>query len=147
MSQRLQTKAFAAVAKHLSPAEQPRVAARALVGAFDASRFGTIVSRGVVPGVSGAVTDAVLNTTGKQVLVVTDQRVLFLSQTFWGGPGAELLTIVPRDLLTLVESKFGTVSVLRLAFASGTGVSLTFPRIDKSSAMALAAELQPTPQS
>jgi hypothetical protein len=105
-----------------------------------------VVSRGLVPGVSNAVTDLVLNSTGRQVVVVTDQRVLFLSQTAWGGPGAELLRIVPRDLLSLADSKFGLVSILRLAFASGDGVSLTFARIDKSSAVALAAELRATSQ-
>jgi hypothetical protein len=147
VSQRLQAKAFAAVATYLSAAEQPRVAARAMVGLLHASRFGTAVSRGLVPGVSDAVTDAALNSIGRQVVVVTDLRVLFLPQNFWGGPSAELLTIVPRELLTLAGSKFGFVSILRLVFASGGGVSLTFPRIDKRSAMSLAAELRPTPSS
>jgi hypothetical protein len=147
MGQRLQSKASAAVARHLSPGEQFRVAARALVGAFDASRLGTVVSRGIVPGVANTVTDIVQNTTGNQIVVVTDRRVLFLTQNFWGGPGDRLLMIVPRDLLSLAGSKFGTVSILRLEFAAGGGVSLTFPRIDKSSAVALAAELRATPQS
>jgi hypothetical protein len=141
MTQRFQAKVFAAVTRYLEPGEQPRVATRATVGRLDASRLGTALSRGVVPGVADAVTDAVHNSTGAQIVVVTDRRVLFLSRTFWGGPGDELLTIVPRDLLSLAESKFGTVSVVRLAFAGG-GVSLTFPRIDKAGAMALAAELR-----
>ncbi|NMO56160.1 hypothetical protein HH310_33905 [Actinoplanes sp. TBRC 11911] len=129
------------MARYLGSGEQPRVATRATVGAFDASRLATVLSRGIVPGIANAVTDAIHNSTGAQVVVATDQRVLFLSCTFWGGPGDELVTIVPRDLLSLAESKLGTVSVLRLSFAGG-GVSLTFPRIDKAGAVALAAELR-----
>ncbi|WP_433303765.1 hypothetical protein ACQP2F_12960 [Actinoplanes sp. CA-030573] len=142
MSRKFQEKAFAVAAAHLSPGEAPRVAARAMAGALDAGRLGTAVTRGVVPGVSGAVADVVLATTGKQVVVVTDRRVLFLSQTFWGGAGDRLLGSVRRELVSLAEAKFGAVSVLRLAFGPGGGVSLTFPRIDRSSAEALAAELR-----
>lgn len=142
MRKKFGEKAFAVAAGHLAPGEQPRVAARAMVGALDAGRLGTAVTRGAVPGLSGAVADVVLNTTGKQVVVVTDRRVLFLSQTFWGGAGGELLGSVPRELVSLAEAKFGAVSVLRLAFGPGGGVSLTFPRVDKSSAEALAAELR-----
>lgn len=141
MSNRLQTASFAAVEQYLLPGEQPRVAARAVVGTLDASRLGTAVSRGIVPGLSGAITDAVLNSTGKQVVVVTDQRVLFLSQNFWGGPGKQLLSVVPREMLSLKEAKFGVVSVLRLPFTSGSGASLTFPLADRASAKALAEEL------
>jgi hypothetical protein len=140
MTKRFQSQSAAVVAQYLLPGEEFRVGARAVVGALDASRLGTAVSRGIVPGVAGAVTDQVLKTTGKQVVVVTDQRVLFLSQTFWGGPGDQLLSIVPRDLLSLSEAKFGVVSVLRLAFAVG-GVSLTFPLIDRATAKVLATEL------
>jgi hypothetical protein len=142
----LRDKAFAAVAGHLRPGEQPRAAARAVVGELDASRLGTAVTRGVVPGLSGAVADVVLNTTGKQVVVVTDRSLLFLTQTFWGGPGDRLLGSIPRTQVSLAGSRFGAVSILRLAFAPGGGVSLTFPRIDRASAEALAAELGPKPR-
>ncbi|MEU4155373.1 hypothetical protein [Actinoplanes sp. NPDC026670] len=141
-----QSRTAAAVAGHLLPGEEFRVGARAVVGALDASRLGTAISRGIVPGVADTATDLVLKTTGKQVVAVTGQRVLFLSQTFWGGPGDELLMIVPRELLSLAEAKFGAVSVVRLAFAVG-GVSLTFPLIDRAMAMAkaLATELRTPP--
>jgi hypothetical protein len=36
----------------------------------------------------------------------------------------------------------GIVSVLRLAFAQGGGVSLTFPRVDKKNAESLAQAMQ-----
>ncbi|SFE90503.1 hypothetical protein SAMN05421541_104356 [Actinoplanes philippinensis] len=130
----------AAVAGHLLPGEQFRVGARAVVGNLTASRLGTALSRGIIPGVADAATDWALKTTGKQVVAVTDRRMLFFSQTFWGGPGDELLMIVPRELVSLAEAKFGVVSVVRVAFAVG-GVSLTFPLVDRGSAKALAAEL------
>jgi hypothetical protein len=47
----------------------------------------------------------------------------------------------------LAEVKMGVVSLLRLAFAAGEGVSLTFPRVDRKNAEALAAALPQAPVS
>jgi hypothetical protein len=80
----------------------------------------------------------------KQFVVVTNRRVIFLTQTFMGGPGKKILGEVPRAEVSLAEVKMGVVSLLRLAFAQGDGVSLTFPRVDKKNAESLAEALQQT---
>lgn len=46
--------------------------------------------------------------------------------------------------MALAEAKLGMVSVLRLAFAQGDGVSLTFPRVDKKNAESLAQAMRQT---
>jgi hypothetical protein len=70
--------------------------------------------------------------------------MIFLSQTFLGGPGKKVLGEVPREQVSLAEAKTGVVSLLRVAFgAGGDGVALTFPRVDKKNAESLAAALQP----
>ena len=139
MQQKLETRAFDQVA--LQPGEQPLVAARALIGAFSASRLGTAIKMGANGGLVGHA----LTAHKKQFVVVTDRRVVFLSQTFMGGPGKTVLGELPRGQVTLAEAKMGTISLLRLAFGNeGDGVSLTFPRIDKKNAEALAAALQQT---
>jgi hypothetical protein len=52
---------------------------------------------------------------------------------------------VPVEQVSLAETKLGMVTLLRLAFGTlGDGVSLTFPRIDKKNAEALAAALRQT---
>ncbi|MFI6268733.1 hypothetical protein [Micromonospora zamorensis] len=44
------------------------------------------------------------------------------------------------------DAEMGLVSLLRLAFGgAGDGVSLTFPRVDRKNAEALAAALAPVP--
>ena len=142
MNSKLQDRAFGLVADRLQPGEEPQVAVRALVGKLDASRFGTVVRRGAVAGLAGAAgaaVDAAVTAGGKQFVVVTDQRVFFLSQTFLGGPGKKVIGVMPRDEVTLADTKFGTVSVVRLAFVSGGGISLTFPRIDQAAAKQIAA--------
>jgi hypothetical protein len=81
---------------------------------------------------------------GGQHEVVTDRRLIFLPQTFFGGPGTGVLGEVPREHVTLAEAKFGIVSLLRLAFGdAGDGISLNFPRVDKKNAEALAAAFAP----
>jgi hypothetical protein len=52
---------------------------------------------------------------------------------------------VPRAEVSLAEVKMGVVSLLRLAFAQGDGVSLTFPRMDKKNAESLAEALRQAP--
>ncbi|WP_250038395.1 hypothetical protein [Paractinoplanes maris] len=68
-----------------------------------------------------------------------------MPQTFLGGPGKTLLGEIARDQVTPAETKLGLVSLLRLGFAAGEGVSLTFPRVDRKNAESLAAALQPAP--
>lgn len=145
MQRKLQTRAFERVAPTLQPGEQPLVAARAMVGAFSASRLGTVATQGVVLAGAGSVAANVLAATRKQFVVVTDRRVIFLPQTFLGGPGKTILGELPRAEVSLAEAKMGLVSLLRLAFAQGGGVSLTFPRVDKKNAEELAQALQQTP--
>jgi hypothetical protein len=71
-------------------------------------------------------------------------RLIFLAQTLLGGAGKKVIGEVPRDQIALAETKFATVSLVRIAFgAAGDGVALTFPRVDKKNAEALAAALQP----
>ncbi|MFG2051467.1 hypothetical protein ACGFIW_29045 [Micromonospora sp. NPDC048935] len=117
--------------------ERPITATRAMVGRFSAGRLGTVVSQGLIQAAAGA-TGAALARTKKQFLVLTDQRLIFLPQTFFGGPGTGVLGEVPREHVTLAEAKIGIVSLLRVAFGgAGDGVTLTFPRVDKKSAAAL----------
>lgn len=142
MQQKLQTRAFEHLAPVLHAGEQPLVATRAVVGAFSASRFGTVVAQGVVLGGIGSAASAILATSKKQFVVLTSHRVIFLSQTFLGGPGKQVIGELPREQVMLAEATMGLVSVLRLAFAQGDGVSLTFPRVDKKNAESLARALQ-----
>jgi hypothetical protein len=142
VQQKLQTRAFEHVAPILHAGERPLVATRAVVGAFSASRLGTVVAQGIVLGGAGSAAAAILATSKKQFVVLTDRRVIFLSQTFLGGPGKQVVGELPREQVMLAEATLGLVSVLRLAFAQGDGVSLTFPRVDKKNADALAQALQ-----
>ena len=72
--------------------------------------------------------------------------MIFLSQTFLGGPGKKVIGEVPRTALSLAEVKMGTVSLVRIAFGeAGDGVALTFPRVDKKNAQQLAEALQQSP--
>jgi hypothetical protein len=143
MQEKLQTRAFGIVAASLQDGEQPLAAARAMVGKFGASRIGTLARQSAVVVAVGAAGAAVTATGGKQFVVVTDRRVIFLNQTFMGGPGQKVIGQLARHQVSLAEAKFGTISVLRLAFADGEGVSLTFPRIDKKNAEQLVAALTP----
>jgi hypothetical protein len=69
--------------------------------------------------------------------------MIFLAQTFLGGPGKKVLGEVPREQISLAEAKLGMVSQLRVAFGTaGDGVAFTFPRVDKKNAESLAAALQ-----
>lgn len=141
MQQKLQTRAFEYVTPMLQPGEQPVVATRALVGKFSSGRLGAVATQSLIIEGAGAL-GAALSARRKQFVVLTDRRVIFLSQTFLGGPGKKVLGEVPRDQLALAEAKLGMVSLVRLAFgASGDGVALTFPRVDKRNAESLAAAL------
>jgi hypothetical protein len=143
VQEKLQTRAFEQVATVLQPGERPVAATRALVGKLSAGRLGAIVTQGVLLDTGGALLSATLVSKRKQFVVVTDRRVIFLSQTFLGGPGKQVLGEVSREHVTLAEVKMGVVSLVRLAFgAAGDGVSLTFPRVDKKNAQALAEALQ-----
>ncbi|WP_433553131.1 hypothetical protein ACQP08_07295 [Micromonospora zamorensis] len=145
MNQKLQARAFERVAPILKPGERPVTATRAMVGSFSASRLGTALTQGLIQAAAGA-TGAALARTKKQFIVLTDQRLIFLPQTFLGGPGTGVLGEVPREHVALAEAKMGLVSLLRLAFGgAGDGVSLTFPRVDRKNAEALAAALAPVP--
>jgi hypothetical protein len=143
--QKLQTRAFAVVAPILQAGEQPVVAARAMVGAFSASRFGTVFTHGVALAGGGSATASTLADTEKQFVVVTNRRVIFLPQTYLGGPGRKILGALPRTHVSLAEATMGFVSLLRLAFADGGGLSLTFPRQDKKNAESLAAAMRQVP--
>ena len=117
-------------------------AARATVGKFSSGRLGAVVSQALIVEGAGAL-GAALVTTRKQFVVVTDRRLIFLAQTFMGGPGKKVLGEVPRDRVSLAEEKMGIVSLLRISFgAPGDGVALTFPRVDKKNAESLAAALR-----
>ncbi|GAB3841804.1 hypothetical protein ACFPIJ_43510 [Dactylosporangium cerinum] len=145
MQQKLQTRAFEQVTPILHPGEQPLVATRAMVGKFSAGRLGAVVSQALVVEGAGML-GAALASTGKQFVVLTTHRMIFLSQTFLGGPGKNVLGEVPRAQLSLAEVKMGIVSLLRLSFGTpGDGVALTFPRVDKKNAESLAAALQQAP--
>jgi hypothetical protein len=87
-----------------------------------------------------------LSSNRKQFVVVTNQRVIFLSQTLFGGAGKKVLGSVPRSEVSVAEVKMGVMSLVRVAFgAAGDGVALTFPRVDKKNAEALASALQQAP--
>ncbi|GAB3816545.1 hypothetical protein [Micromonospora zhanjiangensis] len=146
MQQKLQTRAFEQLAPTLRAGEQPLAATRAVVGKFSSSRLGTVVRQGIVPGGAGALGAALASTAKKQFVVLTSHRLIFLDQTFMGGPGKKVLGEVPRDQVSLEEAKLGVVSLLRIGFGDlGDGVSLTFPRIDKKNAEELAAALRQVP--
>jgi hypothetical protein len=140
---KLQTRAFERVTSILQPGEQPVTATRATVGKFSSGRLGAVVGQALTMEAIGAV-GAALVSTRRQFVVLTNQRLIFLPQTFLGGPGSKVLGEVPSDQVSLAETKMGVVSLLRIAFgASGDGVALTFPRVDKKNAEALAAALRP----
>ncbi|MBN1172780.1 MAG: hypothetical protein JXA67_11450 [Micromonosporaceae bacterium] len=142
MQQKLETRAFERVASIMQPGEQPITATRAAVGKFSSTRLGAVVGQAALLEGAGAL-GAALATTRKQFVVVTDRRLIFLPQTFLGGPGDKVLGEVPRDQVTVAEVKMGMVSLVRLAFgAAGQGVALTFPRTDRKNAEALVAALQ-----
>jgi hypothetical protein len=127
MQLKLQTRAFEQVAPILQPGEQPVVATRAMVGKFGSGRFGAVVTQGLILEGAGVV-GAALASTRKQFVVLTSRRLIFLSQTIMGGPGKKVLGEVAREQVSLVETKMGTVSLLRIAFGTpGDGVALTFP--------------------
>jgi hypothetical protein len=144
--QKFETRAFEQVAPMLEPGEQPVVATRALAGSFSAGRFGAVVSQAVILEAGGVLLGAALSSTRKQFVVLTDRRLIFLTQTFMGGPGKTVLGQVPRGQVSVAEVKMGVVSLVRLAFgAPGDGVALTFPRVDKKNAESLAEALQQAP--
>jgi hypothetical protein len=146
MQEKLQNRAFEQVAGLLQPGEQPIVASRAMVGKFGSGRFGAVVKQAVLVEAGGALGAAIASGSSKQFFVLTDSRMIFLSQTFMGGPGKKVLGEVPRAAISVAEVKMGTVSLVRLAFgAAGDGVALTFPRVDKKNAQQLAAALQQSP--
>ncbi len=145
MQQKLETRAFEQVAPIMQPGEQPVAATRAVVGKFSASRLGTIASQSLMTGGGGAL-GALLTSTKKQFVVLTNRRLIFLTQTFMGGPGKKILGEVRRDQVSLAEAKMGVVSMLRIAFgAEGDGIALTFPRMDKKNAESLATALRQVP--
>jgi hypothetical protein len=145
VQQKLQTRAFEQVAPILQAGEQPVAAARAVVGKFSSGRLGAVVRQVAIVSGGGALGAALASNGKKQFVVLTNRRLIFLSQTFLGGPG-KVLGEVPRDQVSLAEEKMAVVSLLRLAFGTGgDGVALTFPRVDKKSAESLAAALRQAP--
>jgi hypothetical protein len=134
------------VAPILQAGEQPVAATRAMVGKFSAGRLGAVVSQAVILEGGGALLGAAISSTRKQFVVLTDRRLIFLTQTFLGGPGKKVLGEVPRNQVSVAEVKMGVVSLVRLAFgAPGDGVALTFPRVDKKNAESLVQALQQAP--
>lgn len=130
----------------LQAGEQPVAATRAMVGKFSAGRLGAVVSQAVILEGGGALLGAAISSTRKQFVVLTDRRLIFLTQTFLGGPGKKVLGEVPRNQVSVAEVKMGVVSLVRLAFgAPGDGVALTFPRVDKKNAESLVQALQQAP--
>ena len=112
-----------------------------MVGKFGSGRLGAVVKQGLILDGAGLL-GAAISSTKKQFVVVTDRRLIFLSQTLLGGPGKKVIGEVPREQVSLAEVKMGTVSLVRIAFGTaGDGVALTFPRVDKKNAEALAAAL------
>lgn len=145
MQQKLQTKAFERVAPALQPGEQPIAATRAMVGKFTSGRFGAVVKQSLIAEGAGAM-GAAISRSSKQFVVLTDRRLIFLGQGIFGGPTAKINGEVPRSIVTLAEVKMGVVSLIRVAFGDqGDGVALTFPRVDKKNAEALASALQGAP--
>ena len=120
------------------------MAARASVGKFSSGRLGAIVSQSMA--IQGGLVGGALASTTRQFVVLTNRRLIFLSQTFLGGPGKRVIGEVPGERVWLAEAKMGLVSLLRVAFGTtGDGIALTFPRSDKKDAEALAAALRKTP--
>ncbi|GIF13065.1 hypothetical protein [Actinoplanes teichomyceticus] len=145
MHHKLQTRAFQQVAPLLQAGEQPVVATRASVGSFSSGRLGAVVKQTLIAEGAGAL-GAALSSSTKQFVVLTTHRMIFLSQTLLGGPGRKVLGELPRGHAVLAEAKWGMVSLLRIAFGdSGDGVAMTFPRVDRKNAEALAAALQQSP--
>jgi hypothetical protein len=141
MQQKLETRAFAQVAPILQAGERPLAGTRAVVGKFSSGRLAPLLRQALIAEGAGAI-GAALATQSKQFVVLTDRRMIFMNQTFMGGPGKKILGEVPREQLTLAEAKLGVVSLIRLAFGvPGDGVALTFPAVDKKNAAALAAAL------
>ena len=94
----------------------------------------------------GSIGAAIAAANAKQFVVVTDRRLIFLPQTFMGGPGKKIIGEVSREQISVAEVKMATVSLVRIAFGDqGDGVALTFPRQDKKNAEALAAALGGAP--
>jgi hypothetical protein len=145
MNEKLQTRAFESVDPVLRTGEKPLAAARAMVGKFSSGRLGAVVKQGLVLDGAGALGAALIKNK-KQFVVVTDRRIIFLPQTILGGPGKQVLGEVSREQATLAEVKMGVVSLVRIAFGDqGDGVALTFPRMDKKNAEALAGALGGAP--
>jgi hypothetical protein len=145
MQQKLQTRAFEQVAPILQAGEQPLSATRTMVGKFSSGRLGSVVKQGLLNEGFGVV-GSQLASTRKQFVVATDRRLIFLAQTFLGGPSKKVLGEVPREHVSVAEVKPGLVTLLRISFgALGDGVALTFPRVDKKNAEALAAALGNAP--
>jgi hypothetical protein len=146
MNQKLQTRAFEHVAPVLQAGETPVVAARAMVGKFSSGRLGAVAKHGLMNAGVGSIATQRLLQSKKQFVVVTDRRLIFLPQGFLGGPGKTILGEVPRGIVALAEVKLGVVSLVRIAFGTeGEGLALTFPRVDRKSAEALAQALQQAP--
>ena len=146
MQEKLQTRAFEIVAPALQPGEQPVTATRAMVGKFSSGRLGTVVKQGLVLDGMGSIGAAIAAANAKQFVVVTDRRLIFLPQTFMGGPGKKIIGEVSREQISVAEVKMATVSLVRIAFGDqGDGVALTFPRQDKKNAEELAAALGGAP--
>ena len=140
MNEKLQTRAFERVTPMLHPGEAPIVATRAQVGSFSSGRLGATVRSGLA--LQGGALGAGLMAKRQQFVVVTNYRLIFLTQTFMGGPGGKVLGEVPRQHAALAEVKMGLVSLVRIAFGNaGDGVALTFPRVDKKNAEVLARAL------
>jgi hypothetical protein len=127
----------------LHPGEQPTTATRVMVGKLGSSRLGAVAKQAMITEIGGGLASALITKNKKQFVVVTNQRLIFLNQTFLGGPGKKVLAEVPRDQVALGDVKMGVVSQLQIAFGTaGDGVGLTFPRVDKKNADALAEALR-----
>ncbi|MEU4241769.1 hypothetical protein [Actinoplanes sp. NPDC026619] len=122
------------------------MATRAMVGKFSSGRLGAIAKQAILQEAVGSVLANKLAKSKKQFIVVTNRRLIFLPQTFLGGPGKAILGEMPREVVSLAEVKMGVMSLVRIAFGNaGDGIALTFPRVDKKNAEALAQALQQTP--
>jgi hypothetical protein len=146
MNQKLQTRAFERVAHILAPGEVAVLASRAMVGKFTSGRFGAVAKEGLLNAGVGSVATRRLLQAKKQFIIVTNRRLIFIPQGFLGRPGKEILSDVPREIVSVAEVKTGIVSLVRIAFGTqGEGLALTFPRVDKKNAEALAQTLQQAP--
>jgi hypothetical protein len=143
MNKKLEAKAFDRVKPLFQPGEEPLTATRAQVGKFASGRLSAVVR--ATAAAEGGLVGGALMANRNQFVVLTNRRLIFLNTTFMGGPGKKVLGEVPAGQFSLAEAKMGLVSLVRIAFAAeGDGVALTFPRVDKKNAEALAAALQPT---